>query len=675
MLIKIRDLIQELITKEQTIQRAEMRVLQEQIKPHFLYNSIGTISALALESGSEEVSSALETLGRFYRNFLSKGDREITLEKEVAIVRDYLSLQKLRYGDILEDEYDVDDEAGDCIVPKLILQPLVENSIYHGIRQKGEPGVIKISAHIVEGILHLSVYDTGVGMDYETAQEIMSGKKKYTAPVEKDYTAHEYLGEYVEADDVNEGYTVYTCKLCGDKYNTAIKPHKFEAKVTAPTCTEQGYTTYKCSKCDRVVIGDYTDVIPHSYSLKYVPANCTDDGYTINYCTVCGYEDETSKSVVEPAVGTAHVYESKTVQPTCTEDGFTAEVCTVCCFVYEESKTDIVPALGHDFEEEYTADEDYFRHHQCTRCDGESVDKTCYIDIGTETVSNPNYAAFKQSSTNTSGVNDKLDISTNEDGSIDFEITGSRSDFTIDINAVGRTEVKLNGVTLINDGRDCINVKNYEPLYDENGNPVTNEDGTPAYGEAPKVFISAKDGSENLLKVTTSGNGIDSRCPIELRGHGVLTIQSYGSTAIDNRAKIVIKNLTLDILSANRGIDTKDTVLVPGIGGVMVEDEVYFNIEIEDNANIKIKSADDCIRCKNMTVFELEEGHTATVMNLESTGGDGIQLEGNKGFSALSGEFTIKAKKYAFNCAENLIEIKPPAVVTVTGGTYAKPAE
>jgi two-component system sensor histidine kinase YesM len=187
MVTRIKHLIEELLSKEQSVQRAEMRVLQEQIKPHFLYNSIGTISALALESGSEEVSSALETLGRFYRNFLSKGDREITLEKEVAIVRDYLSLQKLRYGDILDDEYDVDEEAGDCIVPKLILQPLVENSIYHGIRQKGEPGVIKISAHIVEGILHLSVYDTGVGMSYETAQEIMSGKKKITSGVEDSF--------------------------------------------------------------------------------------------------------------------------------------------------------------------------------------------------------------------------------------------------------------------------------------------------------------------------------------------------------------------------------------------------------------------------------------------------------------------------------------------------------
>ena len=205
MVTRIKHLIEELLSKEQSVQRAEMRVLQEQIKPHFLYNSIGTISALALESGSEDVSSALETLGRFYRNFLSKGDREITLEKEVAIVRDYLSLQKLRYGDILEDEYDVDEEAGDCIVPKLILQPLVENSIYHGIRQKGEPGVIKISAHIVDGILHLSVYDTGVGMSYETAQEIMSGKKKITSGVEDSFGLWgtiERVRYYSHIDDV-----------------------------------------------------------------------------------------------------------------------------------------------------------------------------------------------------------------------------------------------------------------------------------------------------------------------------------------------------------------------------------------------------------------------------------------------------------------------------------------
>ena len=180
MITRIRELIKELINKEQSIQRAEMRVLQEQIKPHFLYNTIGTINALAVENGSEEVSSALETMGRFYRNFLSKGDREISLEREVTIVKDYLALQKLRYGDILSDEYDLQPEALKCYVPKLILQPLVENSIYHGIRQKGEPGVIKISAHLKGIKLHIKVRDTGVGMSKEDAENLISGKKTKT---------------------------------------------------------------------------------------------------------------------------------------------------------------------------------------------------------------------------------------------------------------------------------------------------------------------------------------------------------------------------------------------------------------------------------------------------------------------------------------------------------------
>ena len=174
---RINELIQELISKEQSVQRAEMRVLQEQIKPHFLYNTIGTISALALENDSEDVSSALETMGRFYRNFLSKGDREIPLEKEVTIVKDYLSLQKLRYGDILIDEYDIAAEAADCIVPKLTLQPLVENCIYHGIRPKGEPGVIRIKAAVEGDDLHIYVTDTGVGMSSEYIDKLMSGKK------------------------------------------------------------------------------------------------------------------------------------------------------------------------------------------------------------------------------------------------------------------------------------------------------------------------------------------------------------------------------------------------------------------------------------------------------------------------------------------------------------------
>ena len=108
-------LFDRLIEKEQTIQKAELRVLQEQIKPHFLYNSLETIGFLAIDAGADKVHSALETLGSFYRNFLSKGDREIPLKREITIIKDYLSLQKLRYGDILNDEYEIAPDTEECL--------------------------------------------------------------------------------------------------------------------------------------------------------------------------------------------------------------------------------------------------------------------------------------------------------------------------------------------------------------------------------------------------------------------------------------------------------------------------------------------------------------------------------------------------------------------------------
>lgn len=169
----VNELIATVIEKEKTVQRAEIRILQEQIKPHFLYNSIETIGFLALEAGADNVHEALETLGSFYRNFLSKGVKEIPLSREVAIVKDYLALQKLRYGDIIEEVYEIDENAETFVVPKLILQPLVENSIYHGIRLKGEKGQIRIKAYVSKGYLYLSVRDTGVGMTKEQIDRLM----------------------------------------------------------------------------------------------------------------------------------------------------------------------------------------------------------------------------------------------------------------------------------------------------------------------------------------------------------------------------------------------------------------------------------------------------------------------------------------------------------------------
>ncbi len=174
----LNELFNRLLEDEKNVQKAEMRVLQEQIKPHFLYNTLGTISYMAVQENAAKVHDALETLGSFYRNFLSKGDHEIPLKRELRITQDYLALQKLRYGEIFNDEYILDDSTLDCMIPKLILQPLVENCIYHGVRLKGEKCVIRITTRMEEDGLHIIVYDSGIGMTAEQIKKVMETSEK-----------------------------------------------------------------------------------------------------------------------------------------------------------------------------------------------------------------------------------------------------------------------------------------------------------------------------------------------------------------------------------------------------------------------------------------------------------------------------------------------------------------
>lgn len=174
----LNELFNRLLENQKNVQKAEIRVLQEQIKPHFLYNTLETISYMAVQENASKAHDALETLGSFYRNFLSKGDRDIPLKRELRITQDYLALQKLRYGDIFEDEYILDESTLDYMIPKLILQPLVENCIYHGVRLKGEKCVIRITTSMEEGGLHIIVYDSGVGMSAEQIKSVLEANEK-----------------------------------------------------------------------------------------------------------------------------------------------------------------------------------------------------------------------------------------------------------------------------------------------------------------------------------------------------------------------------------------------------------------------------------------------------------------------------------------------------------------
>lgn len=172
MIMEINNLIIKLINEEKKKRKFELDVLNEQIKPHFLYNTLDNIAYLALSGNNQTVYEAVNALGSFCRISLSKGSEVISLENEVRQIQNYLLLQKLRYGEMISDEYNISPDTNQIRILKNILQPLVENSIYHGIRPSGEPGYIKTSAHINEGYLILSVEDNGVGMDEQEINSI-----------------------------------------------------------------------------------------------------------------------------------------------------------------------------------------------------------------------------------------------------------------------------------------------------------------------------------------------------------------------------------------------------------------------------------------------------------------------------------------------------------------------
>ncbi|MDD2970657.1 MAG: histidine kinase [Lachnospiraceae bacterium] len=178
MLLETNDLINQLLDKEKVIRKSEVEIIQQQIKPHFLYNTIEMIACMSLDSNREEVYNALETLGSFYRQFLSRGNDQVPVSTEMDIISNYLKLEKMRYGDIFDAEFHIEECCNEYMVPKLLLQPLVENSLYHGIRLKGEKGMIRIRIWKEEQRIYIEVYDTGVGMTEEQIAHIMTENSK-----------------------------------------------------------------------------------------------------------------------------------------------------------------------------------------------------------------------------------------------------------------------------------------------------------------------------------------------------------------------------------------------------------------------------------------------------------------------------------------------------------------
>lgn len=165
MVEKIELLVQQVYLDQKKQKEIELKALQAQINPHFLYNTLESINWMAQEIKAKDISTMVQSLAKFFRISISKGKDIITVKDEIEHVKNYLIIQKIRYQEVLNASIDVDGDILAYKVPKLILQPLVENSIYHGIKKKKGMGRILVTGRREGNELCFEVTDNGAGME------------------------------------------------------------------------------------------------------------------------------------------------------------------------------------------------------------------------------------------------------------------------------------------------------------------------------------------------------------------------------------------------------------------------------------------------------------------------------------------------------------------------------
>ncbi|MFU1793817.1 sensor histidine kinase [Paenibacillus azoreducens] len=175
MLHRIRQLMDQIIYEQEAKRRSELDVLQAQINPHFLYNTLNSVVRLAEKGKKDEIVATITSLSKFFRISLSKGKNIITLGEELEHVRHYLIIQKIRFKNKFNYVIDYDIEILSCLTLKLILQPIVENAIVHGIEKMSDEGYIHISASIQDSRLVITVSDNGLGMSRQVMDRLLTG--------------------------------------------------------------------------------------------------------------------------------------------------------------------------------------------------------------------------------------------------------------------------------------------------------------------------------------------------------------------------------------------------------------------------------------------------------------------------------------------------------------------
>jgi two-component system, sensor histidine kinase YesM len=176
MISEIAELVEEKYRLGKEVKQLELKALQAQINPHFLYNTLDLINWISLRYEAHEIRTLVNALSRFYKLSLSKGEDTVTVGDEIELAKSYIQIQNMRYEDSITLQVDVPDELGACPILKLVIQPLVENAISHGIMlKKEEKGTVRLGGVREDGDILLTVEDDGVGMTEEQCGLVLSG--------------------------------------------------------------------------------------------------------------------------------------------------------------------------------------------------------------------------------------------------------------------------------------------------------------------------------------------------------------------------------------------------------------------------------------------------------------------------------------------------------------------
>lgn len=179
MIAKMSVLVDDQYKLGKAVKNAELKALQSQINPHFLYNTLDMINWMAYKNMNSEISSAVKKLAKFYKLSLNKGKDIISIDDEINHVSLYTEIQNMRYSNRISLEINLNDFIRNCKIPKITLQPIVENSIIHGIFAKGDvEGKILITGSINENAIYLKISDDGVGIKENELPFILSPKKE-----------------------------------------------------------------------------------------------------------------------------------------------------------------------------------------------------------------------------------------------------------------------------------------------------------------------------------------------------------------------------------------------------------------------------------------------------------------------------------------------------------------